>query len=247
MKFINSRVSAVVAGASVISLLAVGGSVAADQIGSGGIRDDSIRSVDIHNGTIQNVDINPPLLERLSKPGPQGETGPRGETGPQGPKGDSGSNLLYVEDGTEEMSILDVPVPAVALKDFTVPTFFQHRLHGAGDYGPNVILVLDKNDNGQSDADIEAWHVGEDQSDQGKQAALGGDTFAEMDGFGPDVFAVDPNSSTQWWSPGIDYYGPLAGLKSGALGDYTVVGYQIVLGGSGSWMDTGVQVFTSAL
>jgi hypothetical protein len=189
--------------------------------------------------------------------GPQGPQGPAGERGPAGPQGPAGpalptvGHLLHVEDGNDQIAhvtyTLDEPV---ALEDFDL-TFFQELVDGEGDFGANVILGVDADEDGTYEADDLSWHVGQRQS----PAALGADTFVEMDALDLDTVAVDAASVPQWYSPnqagngypeGDNCYATLqaldgcAGVRFEPTDEVHVV--RLILGGSPSWNDIAVRV-----
>lgn len=86
MKFLHSRVGAVLAGTCVLALASGGVAVAANTIGSADIRNNSIRSMDVKDGTLGLRDMNQFAKNRINRPGPAGEDG---ATGPAGPRGES--------------------------------------------------------------------------------------------------------------------------------------------------------------
>lgn len=99
MKFIKNRVTAVVAGATVIGLL--GGTAAfahgyGDSIGSEDIRNESIYSQDIKDGQVRTGEIKDghvfevDLSQEVKALIAASTVGPKGDTGEQGPKGDTG-------------------------------------------------------------------------------------------------------------------------------------------------------------
>lgn len=91
-KILDSRLTAVVAGAAVVATLGAGAGYAAAQIGSADIINDSIKSVDIQDRTIQKKDLTDATVGKLrGQRGPRGPQGPAGASGgPQGPQGPAG-------------------------------------------------------------------------------------------------------------------------------------------------------------
>jgi Collagen triple helix repeat (20 copies) len=200
--------------------------------------------------------------------GPQGDTGPQGGVGPQGPQGDTGpqgpagpilpttGHLLHVETGATQLAHLtyelDDPVP---LNQFDL-TFFQEHVDGIGNFGANVILGVDADGDGTYESQDADWHLPPIH----QAAALGDDTFVEMDARGPDWVTIDAADVPQWWSPNAagnglgdptdpQCYGTLATLLAGcddtrpnleATDQVHVV--RLVLGGSGSWNDIAFRV-----
>jgi Collagen triple helix repeat (20 copies) len=195
-------------------------------------------------------------------PGPKGDTGPagpQGERGPAGPVLPSIGHLLHVEDGAQDIAhlsyVLDDPV---ALEDLTELTFFQELVHDSGgndNFGANVILGVDADEDGTYEADDLGWHLSPTVHDP---AVLGGDTFVEMDGASPSVFKVDAPDVAQWWSPNTakdgladptdsDCYSALQNMVANC-GDKAfdptdqVHVIRLVLGGSGSWSDVALRL-----
>jgi len=204
------------------------------------------------------------VLGAAGSPGSTGATGAIGSTGAQGEVGPTFSNLgilLYVEDGGEEVAyvtyILDEPI---ALEDLVELTFFQELVYGgvgSGQYGANVILGIDVDGDGY-EADDLAWHIGETQH---KSEVLGNDTFIEMDGvlFYPNPKRVEALSVGKWWTPNttgnglsVDLYclfpELLTRISEGGWDtnvpntSVQVSLIRLIIGGSGSWMDTAFRV-----
>ena len=145
--------------------------------------------------------------------GPAGATGATGEQvapgiqGPQVPKGDYGDSgavmpsvghLLYLpgsgrDAATSLTYTLDTPV---ALADFDV-TFFQERLFGTAPHGVSLTLGIDKDADGTHEFRDLDWHFAatEDQV----TAALGDDTFVEMDSPDPDTHVKVTASGNHLW------------------------------------------------
>jgi hypothetical protein len=199
------------------------------------------------------------VQEQQGLPGVQGAQGP---TGPVGGVLPSVGNLLYVEDGTQEISHVTFTVsPPVDLEDVTELLFFQELVHGTGNFGANVILGVDADNDGTYEADDLAWHVG---ATTHMPAVLGGDTFVEMDGTDPKPSTtpatpgakVDAPGVPQWYSPnaagdgfptGPSCYSTLqdmvencADVRFDPTDDVRLV--RLLLGGSGSWNDIAVRV-----
>lgn len=264
MKFTINRTVAVVAGAATVVAFGVSGAVAGSLVGSKQIRDGAVHTEDLHRGAVSGPKLSAEAVRPRHLAPQIGHRIARGvdaaldlpglrqrverledrvgalETAPA-------SYVLYTGDGSESMPYVTVPVEPVVLKDFVPPTFKQVHVHGDGVFGANVIIGLDQNDNGRYDADDVAWHVG-DPADQ--SAALGGDTFIEMDAAAADQFAVDPSrapfgNGSAWWQAGnASYYGDLAGLQANPeLADLTVVSMKIVVGGSGNWSDDAFEIY----
>jgi Collagen triple helix repeat (20 copies) len=194
--------------------------------------------------------------------GPQGPQGPIGPVGPQGPRGPAGpvlpsvGHLLYVEDGAQQIAhlsyTLDEPVAVGSLDELL---FFQELVHGNGGFGANVILGIDADGDGSYESDDLAYHVGDPPL---SPAALGDDTFAEMDALAPGQAKVEAPQVEQWYSPnqagdgyanapGCEYNQPLQGLVANCGVDRIdptdeVHVIRFVLGGSSSWQDIAVRV-----
>ena len=80
---LNSRVAAVVAGATALALAAGGVGYAAGEITSGDIKNDTIRGVDVHDDTLKLKDISDGAERQLQgKRGPQGPPGTAEYAGP---------------------------------------------------------------------------------------------------------------------------------------------------------------------
>lgn len=204
--------------------------------------------------------------------GPRGHAGGRGATGATGGKGDTGDTgpafsglgvLLYVEDGTQEIShvtyVLDEPI---ALGDLTELMFFQELVYGTGNFGANVILGIDVDGDGYEANDL-AWHIG---TTQHTLAVLGDDTFISMDGAPSGIVKVDAMSISQWWTPDESgagfaksdlypwtFYGSFSDFINVFLPDSNqtslipdasaeVCLIRLVIGGSGSWNDFAIRV-----
>ena len=261
--------------AAAVAVLLGGGTATASKLLTGkDIRNGSIMSGDIRNGTLREGDLAQAVRTKLNTTvsGSPGQSGPRGERGPQGlpgpagqpgPKGDRGEpapvdpslgRLLYVGDGTEEIAHVtyELAVP-VALEDLPDIPFFQEHVYGDGDFGANVILGVDADGDGRYEADDLGWHV-----DGQVPAALGGDSFVEMDARGLDADKVEPVVSEGWYSPsgagdahaddpGCEYDQTLAEFVAGCDEDRLdptdeVHVVRLVLGGSSSWNDVAVRV-----
>lgn len=103
MKYVNSRVGAVVAGATVIGLLSAGAAFAhgyGESIGGEDIRNESIYSQDIANGQVKMGELNQAVIDHINtavkgEKGDQGEPGATGATGADGDDGVAG----YEADG----------------------------------------------------------------------------------------------------------------------------------------------------
>jgi Collagen triple helix repeat (20 copies) len=191
--------------------------------------------------------------------GEDGTQGPTGPMGPQGPKGDPGpalssaAHILYVDDGTEEMTHVSYELDdPVALEDLDRLLLIQRFMHNTSSFGANVILGVDADGDGSYEADDLAWHLGTTTHDPG---ALGDDTFAELDT--PASTKVDTPTVARWWSPNAagdglpaaepDCYATLATLVAGCddtrldpTDDVHVI--RFVLGGSPSWDDVALLV-----
>lgn len=92
------------------------------------------------------------------------------------------SAKLYVLDGGAGWAEVSIPVD-IAIEDITQLKFWEKiDLLGASGWDVNVILGVDCDGDGVFGADLPAWHgVGGTMHDP---AALGGDSFVEMDGWG---------------------------------------------------------------
>jgi hypothetical protein len=105
MKFVNKRVTPVVAGAAIlVALGGVGGAFAGQLVTSAQIKDQTIQSRDIDAGAVSSseirnggillgdlsVDARNALKGQTGAKGATGATGAKGETGAPGPKGDTG-------------------------------------------------------------------------------------------------------------------------------------------------------------
>ena len=171
MKFINSRVTAVVGGATILGLLAAGGASAhgyGASIGSEDIRNESVYSQDIKNGQVRTgeirdghvflVDLAQEVKDQLGQgePGVQGPKGDTGQVGPTGPTGDAGPEGPKGEQGEPGAPGAD------SLADYQVFTSVQ-------DFGPGGIGG--------------AWCGAPDANteDQGWVAVGGGATFSTDD------------------------------------------------------------------
>lgn len=116
MKFIQSRTTAVVAGATVLAL-AGGGTVAvaAGTIGSGGIQNGSIRSVDVKDGGLGVRDFNDYTQALINQPGPAGKDGVDGKDGAAGPAGAAGKDGAPGQAGKDGVSGYEVQTYDYAL------------------------------------------------------------------------------------------------------------------------------------
>src|SRR3954452_18809485 len=107
MKFVNKRVTPVVAGAAIlVALGGVGGAFAGQLVTSAQIKDQTIQARDIDSGAVSSSEIRNGgiLLGDLSEKardalegqtgakGATGATGAKGETGAAGPRGDKGDD-----------------------------------------------------------------------------------------------------------------------------------------------------------
>lgn len=149
------------------------------------------------------------------------------------------SAKLYVVDGSTGWAEVSIPVD-IAIEDITELKFWEKiDLLGASGWDVNVILGVDCDGDGVFDSDVIDWHIG---SGQHTLAALAGDSFVEMDGWGgmtsglfatPVTYAglsgdvdwteVDiANVTYGWWTvkadgTGFAYFGTMAG---GSFTDY---------------------------
>jgi len=88
---------------------------------------------------------------------------------------------LYVVDGKVNWAEVSIPVD-IPIEDIYELSFWEKiDLLGASGWDINVILGVDCNDNGVFDSDVIDWHIG---SGSHTTAALAGDSFVEMDGWG---------------------------------------------------------------
>jgi hypothetical protein len=250
---LRGRLRTVVVAAIVGAISTVGVAYAASKI----------TSSDIKNGTIQLEDLSRKAKRELQgRRGPAGPPGPAGEQGVPGPQGPAGpvlpsvGHLLYVEDGAQQIAhlsyTLDEPVAVGSLDELL---FFQELVHGNGGFGANVILGIDADGDGSYESDDLAYHVGDPPL---SPAALGDDTFAEMDALAPGQAKVEAPQVEQWYSPnqagdgyanapGCEYNQPLQGLVANCGADRIdpadeVHVIRFVLGGSSSWQDIAVRV-----
>jgi hypothetical protein len=197
-------------------------------------------------------------------PGPQGPQGPPGATGAEGDQGPPGpvlgtlGHLIYVEDGASEIAhvtwVLDQPRALDSDELAAALTFFQLLVHGSGSFGASVLLGVDADEDGTYESDDLAWHVGSTTHDP---AALGDDTFVEMDAVGPGQGKVEAPNVPQWWSPnaagdgfpsgGSECYNTLETL----VNDCDDVRFdpsdqvhlvRLMMGGSGGWSDIAMNV-----
>lgn len=106
MSIRNSRVTAIIAGASVLALF--GGLSAATAHGerhgvvnSHMIKNESVRSADVKNGSLGMRDFNAFTQEQINKQGEPGPQGPQGEPGPAGPQGEKGEPGEPGKDGQD--------------------------------------------------------------------------------------------------------------------------------------------------
>ena len=261
--------------AAVVALLLGGGTATASKLLSGkDIRNGSLTSEDIRNGTLREGDLARAVRTKLNttvsgspgQPGPQGERGPQGPpglAGPQGPKGDRGEpapvdttvgRLLYVADGAQQIAHVTYELAEpIVLADLEQLPFIQEHVYGDGDFGANVILGVDADEDGRYEADDLGWHV-----DGQVGADLAGDSFVEMDARGFDTVKVEPVSSEGWYSPshagnahaddpGCEYDQTLGEFVANCDEDRLdptdeVHVVRLVLGGSSSWNDIAVRV-----
>ncbi|MBI2233027.1 MAG: hypothetical protein HYU56_03845 [Candidatus Aenigmarchaeota archaeon] len=161
---------------------------------------------------------------------------------------------LYVLDGTQDWAGVDVPVD-IALQDITSLSFWQLiESYNPNGYDVNVVLGVDADGDGVFESDLDAWHIG---GLQHNPAALGDDTFIEMDGPSAnpvtDVWSqTDAYNTPQWWSPNedkdglsSDCYETLPNIFSLGCVDKPadldptdhVKLIKLQIGGSGSWND----------
>jgi hypothetical protein len=87
-RVLNSRITAVVAGASVLAVAAGGVGYAAAKIDSSDVLNESLRGVDIKDGSLRAKELSAGARESLK--GQQGPKGDPGEPGPQGEPGEPG-------------------------------------------------------------------------------------------------------------------------------------------------------------
>jgi len=294
-KFFQSRVAAVAVGAAVIVGVGATGAVAAGMVGSPQIRNQSIRAIDIKagavgaaelgnssvrsakisDGGIGIADLQPLVRDRFDDRAEVNGVRHRVAALEQQLSDGSGSSLsstlghlLYVDDGTQQMSTLTYELDKpLAFEDVDL-TFFQELVHegaAASGFGANVILGVDANDDGHYDAKDLAWHVGTNPQDP---ALLKGDTFVEMDGLPPSETKVTAQDVAQWYTPG--QAGPPNAFANNAGCEYnqTLVDFvnnctastgdngprfdagdkieviRLVLGGSSSWQDVAYRLTT---
>lgn len=88
----QSRVGAVVAGASVIAVVGTGTAVAGGMITGADIRNGSVTGADVKDKSLSKKKLSDAAVKSLQgKPGPKGPAGPRGPAGPAGPAGADGA------------------------------------------------------------------------------------------------------------------------------------------------------------
>ena len=106
----HSRLTVVVAAASVALLLSGTAAVARTLIGTKDLRDEAVTSVKIADGGVHAEDLSASLAKKIAEPGPsgpQGDPGPQGEqglpgtAGPQGERGPVGSRGRDGQDGQD--------------------------------------------------------------------------------------------------------------------------------------------------
>lgn len=151
------------------------------------------------------------------------------------------SAKLYVADGSQDWAGVKIPVD-IAIEDIASLSFWEYiDLLDTSGWDVNVILGVDCDGDGVFESDVIDWHIG---AGQHTAAALGDDSFVEMDGWGGltggtftppvtyaglsgDVPWTSVNAydgvTYGWWTPdaagtGWAYFGSMA---SGPLGPAT--------------------------
>jgi collagen triple helix repeat protein len=110
MKFVNKRVTPVVAGAAIlVALGGVGGAFAGQFVTSAQIKDQTIQSRDIDTGAVASNEVRNGslVLGDLSvdaRNALKGQTGAKGATGATGAKGDTGAKGADGKDGKDGLS-----------------------------------------------------------------------------------------------------------------------------------------------
>lgn len=284
-QFFENRVAAVAIGATVVVGFGATGAVAASTMGSDDIRNGGVRSLDIRNGGVKKVDVSkgavgsPEVANRtlglrdmrssaVNKL--RGAQGPRGLRGPQGLPGSSDglldesvidtlSHVLYVLDGTQQMSTITYELKdPITFSEFDM-TFLQEQVldgTGANVFGASVILGVDANDDGHYDAKDLAWHIGDTRHDPG---VLNEDTFVSMDALPSSETMVTARDVPQWWTPNVagdgfnlvdpNCYNTLETVVNQCTDvrfdpDDKIEVIRLVLGGSGSWEDVAYRLTT---